>query len=613
MKIIGYLQYFFALIVGILPWAFAGFSISHIKPGDCGLSALGFLLAYTQLKHLRNDKLVRETASALGLDNRGTLEQIIAKLCDSVQKFHSLYFGYEAKDHTDHLAVMVELRRIVEMAYVEFCANSAELALVDEYSGVRTQAILVGVPRSEYAQSSLLEAANNAETSAELMKRAGVFVEKVAFAGYLFGTFRVELGKGNVPTQEQRNMLNLFSMHCAITLINSRFTDELIRMRRHSEESVKAKTGFLANLSHEIRGPLGVIISGVELILEGICGEVSEQQNQTLGMIKKNGEHLLDLVNDVLDYAKTEAGKIKAEPVSLCVADLVSDLANVVRSQANSKEQKLITKPVEKYIGVKCDKRHARQILINLLTNAIKYTPNGGTITIDVALEKANKVKISVTDTGIGIPKDQQDRVFNAFERVEDSYAQQQMGTGLGMPIACKLCEINKGVMDFTSEQGKGSCFWIELPYVEIEDEYLNPALTGKQQVIKSYGQGEQILLVQPDNEEKDILVRYLTFQGFEVESVSSSRGVQQALKQGDFKLLVIDNDFDNLNAEELLFSIRNNPRGKNLPMVMISARAFSFDVEYFLKLGVERCLSKPIDLADLARIVHSTLHPLRN
>ena len=569
---------------------------------------LGVSIIILIYRNLRFYRELSQTAQAIGLVPRSSLDELVPALCQQVTKFHSLYFKLDASPKTDHVAVMIELRRIVEMAYQEFNANSAELALFDEQSGLWTQAILVGVPRSEYAQSFLLEAASNQRASDELLHQAGVLVAKVTFANYLFGTFRIELGKGVIPTNEHQNILRLLAIHCAITLINARFTDELIRMRKHSEESVKAKTGFLANLSHEIRGPLGVIISGVELMLEGICGEVSEQQGQTLQMIKKNGEHLLDLVNDVLDYAKTEAGKIKAEPVTLAVNDLLSDLCNVVRSQANAKQQKLSYLAVDKKWGLICDKRHARQILINMLTNAIKYTPNNGTITVAAELEDGARIKISVTDTGIGIPEDQKSKVFSAFERVEDKYAEKQVGTGLGMPIAYKLCAINKGVMEFTSTQGVGSCFWISMPYTTCASAEVDVESAGDQNGAQIYGHGEKLLLVQPDNEEKQILERYLTYQGFDVESACSSREIQKLLRGSEYSLMVIDNDFDEVNAEELLAIIRNNPLAKELPIIMVSARAFFFDVEHFLKLGVERCLSKPLDLPEFARVVATQL-----
>jgi CheY-like chemotaxis protein/anti-sigma regulatory factor (Ser/Thr protein kinase) len=372
-------------------------------------------------------------------------------------------------------------------------------------------------------------------------------------------------------------------------------------MRVAGEESTRAKTGFLANLSHEIRGPLGIILNGVELINDGLCGPVTESQRETLGMIKQNGDHLLDLVNDVLDYAKVEAGKIKAKPVKLKVGSLLTDLSNVVRSQSIAKKQDLKTDPVEKDLTLLCDKRHARQMLINLLTNAVKYTPLNGSIHISAERIPGNRIKITVADTGIGIPVAERSKVFGAFERVEDKYAQSQVGSGLGMPLTKRLAEVNKGTVDFESEQGVGSTFWLILPAAETVEEEEILGGTEKRQGVFARGRGEAILLVDRENDERDMLERYLAHQGFKVINAANGAEVLRTLREWPIDLAVVEYDLPDITGEEMVGMIRQNPAAADLPIVMLSSKAFVFDIERFLKLGVDRCLSKPVDLCEIA------------
>ncbi len=555
------------------------------------------LILVSQAKMLR---AVDSSFKALGLPEvDGPLEVKLSSFLRESQRYHTAAYAFRAEGNVVPNDLGVNLRHIVRLACDQLNAESAELSLCDDQSRLWSQAMIIGMPRSIASQSMLVEACTDAPQATEPPEH--VLVQPLSFAGTTFGVLRVELAEGTTPTKADRQVLYLLATQGALMLVDSRFTDELLRMRRLSEESIRAKTGFLANLSHEIRGPLGIILNGVELIIDGLCGPVTESQKETCGMIRGNGEHLLDLVNDVLDYAKVEAGKVNAKPLNIQVHTLLEDLATVVRSQAMAKKHKLIVEPVDKHIGIFCDKRHARQILINFLTNAIKYTPDGGTITLRALRAAGNKIKISVSDTGIGIPESEREKVFGAFERVDNKYALAQMGTGLGMPLTRRLAEVNGGNVDFQSIDAEGSTFWVNLPAVEIDVPDVTTEETPGKEVKGPQGNGEAVLLVDHDQDARQMLERYLVHQGFAIVHASSGSEVTKILREKAIELAVVESDLPDLPGEELVSVIRSNPKAAKVPIILLSSRAFVFDIERFLKLGVDRCLSKPVELSEIA------------
>jgi CheY-like chemotaxis protein len=315
-------------------------------------------------------------------------------------------------------------------------------------------------------------------------------------------------------------------------------------------------------------------------------------------MIKESGDHLLDLVNDVLDYAKVEAGKIKATPVAIPLGDLLQDLCAVVRAEAQSKSHDVVLEKVEPNLGVSVDKRHVRQMLINFLTNAIKYTPDGGKIEVWVEKLPSARVKICVRDNGIGIPESEHGKVFGAFERVENQYAMAQTGTGLGMPLTSRLAKVNGGSVGFESKPQEGSTFWLILQSVEIEQ--IVPEEANPEEII-AQGNGDSILLVDHNEETRSMLQRYLTKQGFKVFEASSGGEVMKLIRANSVDLAIIENDLPDLPGEEMVATLRATPSSAGVPIILLSARAFVFDIERFLKLGVDRCLSKPVSLSEVA------------
>lgn len=493
------------------------------------------------------------------------------------------------------------LERIVNLAYKLFDAESVELALFDRDINLYHSSIVIGTPMRTSSQAML----SGAVEGEELAARPDVLIQPLLFAGDILGTLRVALKKGVAPRQIDKDIVNLLGMQASLALINSQYTGELIKMRAASEETLKAKTGFLANLSHEIRAPLGIMLNAVELVLDGLCGPIAPDQAETLQMVHKNGEHLLELINDVLDYAKVESGRLQPTKVDILVGELLEDVCSVVRTQADQKSHRLICKPAEEGLAMNCDRRHARQIMINVLTNAIKYTPDGGLIEVWAERSANNKLQLHVKDNGVGISEEDREKVFAPFERLDNSYSISQVGTGIGMSLTKRLVEVNGGAINFTSNPNAGSDFWISFPAVVLTaapEKEVAPELN------VSRGKGEVLLLVEQDAGERGMVAKYLSHQGYTVCAASGKLEALEIFKTRKVELAIIDNKAADNSKDDVIKGIRETAQGKSLPIVLVSSRGFVFDIERYLKAGIDRCLIKPLKLAELGRICRQLL-----
>lgn len=243
-------------------------------------------------------------------------------------------------------------------------------------------------------------------------------------------------------------------------------TDELLRQAKETADTAnRVKTDFLANMSHELRTPLTSIIGLSEVLHEGAFGRLNERQQKYASIIAQSGNHLLELINDLLDLANMEAGKFELQFAPTDLQQLCDSSLATVRSQAQHKQITLnlqISRPSELVI---LDERRIRQVLTNLLSNAVKFTPAGGCVTIEAQIDSANAVLyISVVDTGIGIAAVDTDELFQPFVQLDSSHSRQYGGTGLGLALVKRIIDLHNGSISLKSEIDRGSCFTISLP-----------------------------------------------------------------------------------------------------------------------------------------------------
>ena len=250
-----------------------------------------------------------------------------------------------------------------------------------------------------------------------------------------------------------------------------RARDEAEVARDEAEAANRAKSEFLSSVSHELRTPLNAIIGFSKLLLNPRVGALNEDQNEYTKDIVQGAEHLLQLINDILDLAKIEAGKVDISPSTFGLVETVEQSLSIVREKARSHNLQLATDFEDRVLDVElfADLRRFKQVMYNLLSNAVKFTPDGGTVTVGARLDEAHpdetpSVLVWVRDTGIGIPLEFQSRIFGAFEQVDSSYTRQQQGTGLGLALTRRIVSLHGGELWVESDPEQGSTFTFRLP-----------------------------------------------------------------------------------------------------------------------------------------------------
>ncbi|MDD5737500.1 MAG: ATP-binding protein [Candidatus Omnitrophica bacterium] len=241
--------------------------------------------------------------------------------------------------------------------------------------------------------------------------------------------------------------------------------EEILKAKEAAESANKAKSSFLANMSHELRTPLNAIIGFSELIKEEGVGPLNEKQKEYIDYIHESGKHLLSLINDILDLSKIESGKMVLEPGDFDLKSLLEKSLVFIKEKA-AKHGIALSTGIEEGVGViRADERKVKQVVFNLLSNSMKFTPDGGKIGITARKSGDKEISVCVWDTGIGIEEKDRGRVFSEFEQIDSEYSRKYAGTGLGMPLSRKFIELHGGRMWFESEgKGKGSRFCFTLP-----------------------------------------------------------------------------------------------------------------------------------------------------
>ena len=272
-------------------------------------------------------------------------------------------------------------------------------------------------------------------------------------------------GLSNV-SQEAKNIAAAIAAQASIHLEALRLTEELQKRAQELKELDRLKSAFLANMSHELRTPLNSILGFSDVMLEGLDGKLTEYMNNDLRLIQKNGQHLLHLINDVLDMSKIESGRMNLRPETFNVYNTLEEVCSITSSLASEKNIALfIEEDVDREIKIYADDTRIRQVMINLVNNSIKFTEKGK-IAISLKQIDSASLLITVKDTGIGIPPDKLEAVFQEFTQVDTSTTRKVGGTGLGLPISRRLVEMHGGRLwaESTGVEGEGSTFFVELP-----------------------------------------------------------------------------------------------------------------------------------------------------
>ncbi|NNF97901.1 MAG: GAF domain-containing protein [Desulfobacteraceae bacterium] len=466
--------------------------------------------------------------------------------------------------------------------------------------------------------------------------------------GELIGLISVDTSKsGSKPSDETVKPLEIFASLVTQIIIHKRAQEELARtkkyvesanqelvavndrlgiaikraseMTRKAEAATRAKSEFLANMSHEIRTPINAVIGFTELLLNT---ETTEKQQDYLKTLQVSGQSLLGIINDILDFSKIEAGKLELEKTEIMIADFMHTIGNMFFNAAAEKNIRismdLDTGLPEWVLG---DPLRLRQVLVNLINNAIKFTEDG---VVDIScslierVDSSVKLEFKVSDTGIGITQEQQTMLFDPFAQADGSTTRKYGGTGLGLTISKRLVEMMDGVIRLDSKPGEGSSFSFYARFEEISapvnlragdlPDGETMANTCVDTLETDIFAGRRVLLVEDNPINQRVAFEMLTALNIHIKPVSNGAEALKAIENGVFDIILMDiqmPEMDGYEATRLLQKIFRDDRGhRPIPIIAMTAHAMKGDREKCLATGMDDYMTKPISM----KILHTAL-----
>ncbi len=386
-------------------------------------------------------------------------------------------------------------------------------------------------------------------------------------------------------------------------LVTQRTADLAIQTAR-AEEANQAKSQFLANMSHELRTPLTAIVGYSSVLVDGVFGALNDKQRDALNAVSKSGEHLKNLIDDVLNLARIESGKEQPEPKLVGVKDLITQCHKLMGQTALGKSVKI--EPLQlaedlANIQLFVDPKHIHQILINLISNAIKYTKQGGKVWVKVET-LVDKVKIAVSDTGVGISPVKMAKLFERFERGEDIYSKSQEGTGIGLNLTQKLVELNGGTIGADSVVGQGSTFWILMPIAQNQSVQVVQKDTPDSKVRLD---GLSTLVIDDNRDTCEVLKHILMGAGAKVCVANTVREGLHQLSINKPDVILTDLAIPGESGIVLIEEVRKSAAGiSKIPIIVLSACAFESDRDKALTAGASSFMPKPFKPVDVLKEV---------
>lgn len=357
------------------------------------------------------------------------------------------------------------------------------------------------------------------------------------------------------------------------TLVTAAIRDitERKQLQEQMQKANRLKSEFLANMSHELRTPLNAIIGFTALIHKEKIGPISASQKEYLGDILTSARHLLQLINDILDLAKVESGKIEFHPEPINLANLISEVTDILRELAAEKRLRMETLIAPDLCTVTLDPAKLKQVLYNYCSNAIKFTLDGGKVMIRLSPEQGDMFRIDVEDTGIGIKSEDLDRLFVEFQQLDASTSKRYAGTGLGLAFTKRLVEAQGGKVAVKSMLGKGTTFSVILPRSMKQKE--EPELNGTID-LKTFNSGPSILVIEDNAKDRDWIVQILNRAGFAVTAVGTGAEAISLCEQKSFVAVTLDLLLPDSNGWEILQKIRSTALNRDVPTIIVTVSA---------------------------------------
>ncbi|HIK29363.1 MAG: response regulator [Oscillatoriaceae bacterium SKW80] len=436
----------------------------------------------------------------------------------------------------------------------------------------------------------------------------------------------------------QQDMLLAACRTLGVAIERARAEERLRQINKDLERASQLKSEFLASMSHELRTPLNSILGFSDLLQRQTGGKLTERQVNHVKAIEKSGQHLLQLINDILDLSKIEAGKVELDLEPVSVHELCSQCLKMIQPRAEMKKLALSLE-LDYQIGTALlDERRVRQMLINLLSNAVKFTPEGGKVKLAGRLAYGNQLAadirpdqspvnmttpylcLEVSDSGIGVPQDKWHLLFRPFQQIDSSLRRRHEGTGLGLALTKRLAELHGGTVSFQSVVGEGSTFRIWLPLREPPRQLAKEsdrsevslgalADTANEKVT---GNVKRILVVEDQPLNQILIAELLESEGYTVEMICDGGAMLEAIYSPLVKpsslpdLILMDIQLPEVDGLELIRQLKAHPIWKKVPVIAVTAMAMPGDRERCLEAGADGYLSKPIEVKQVLSTVES-------
>ena len=404
---------------------------------------------------------------------------------------------------------------------------------------------------------------------------------------------------------------------------NREINEKLEEARKAAEDASNSKTKFLANMSHDIRTPMNAIVGLTELMRHNM--DEPEVLERYISKLRSSSQYLLDLINDILELSKIENGSIELKMEPIDIGNQIEQIFTIIRPQIAEKEQQILADGDVDHRYVIADSVHLRQVLMNVLSNAVKYTPEGGSIRLEVRECKADKenkendttgmYQFIIEDSGMGMSKEFAEHIFEPFSRAEDSVREIQ-GTGLGMAITKSIVDAMDGTIRVESEPGKGSRFEITVPFERCQEEEFPDEMSeqsGTQDDKQFSLKGKRFLCAEDNELNAEILISMLELEGAECTVYGNGKLLAEAFEHvvpGEYDAILMDVQMPVMNGYEATERIRNssNPVGRTIPIIAMSANAFQEDIDRSLRAGMNAHISKPLDMKKMIRVLDTQL-----